>query len=158
MADNGAEIISIADPTATGEILGPKLFEEYALPYINQICEALAALGTPVIVHICGNVRPIQRRLFNLRGSALSVDAMVNLAELKAEHRSLVAMGNLSTYLLERGTEKSVSSAAASLLKKEIDILAPACGLSTTTPLQNIRVFTETVKTAPAQALAAGGE
>jgi [methyl-Co(III) methanol-specific corrinoid protein]:coenzyme M methyltransferase len=158
MADNGAEIISIADPTATGEILGPKLFEEYALPYINQICEALAALGTPVIVHICGNVRPIKRQLFNLRGNALSVDAMVNLAELKAENQNLVTMGNLSTYLLERGTEKSVSSAAGVLLKKEIDVIAPACGLSTSTPLQNIRAFTETVKAAPALPFAAGGE
>ena len=158
MADNGAALISLADPTATGEILGPKLFEEYALPYINQICEALAALGTPVIVHICGNVRPIKRQLFNLRGNALSVDAMVNLSELKAENQNLVTMGNLSTYLLERGTEQSVAAAAGVLLKKEIDVLAPACGLSTSTPLQNIRVFTETVKTAPAQTVAAGGE
>jgi [methyl-Co(III) methanol-specific corrinoid protein]:coenzyme M methyltransferase len=157
MVDNGAALICIADPTATGEILGPKLFEQYALPYINQIAESVAALGTPVIVHICGDVRPIKRQLFNLRGDVLSVDAMVNLAELKAENRNLVTMGNLSTYLLEQGTEKSVSAAAAVLLKKEIHILAPACGLSTTTPLENIRAFTGTVHAAAAQTHGTGG-
>ena len=34
MIDNGASVISIADPTATGEILGPKMFEEYAVTYL----------------------------------------------------------------------------------------------------------------------------
>ena len=157
MVENGAALICIADPTATGEILGPRLFAEYALPYINQICESVAALGTPVIVHICGDVRPIKRHLFNLRGNALSVDSMVNLVELKTENRSLITMGNLSTYLLEQGTGQTVSSAAAVLLKKEINILAPACGLSTTTPLDNIRAFTGTVKAAPPPTHTTGG-
>jgi len=146
LAEAGAPVISIADPTATGEILGPRLFGEYALPYLNRIIDALKKNGTPVIVHICGDVRTVKKHLFNLDGNALSVDAMVNLAELKSEKSDLTAMGNLSTYLLQNGKPEAIRRGAENLVRKKIDIIAPACGLSTSTPLENIRAFTETVK------------
>jgi [methyl-Co(III) methanol-specific corrinoid protein]:coenzyme M methyltransferase len=147
MADNGAAALSIADPTATGEILGPRLFEEYALRYINRLVDALHETGVPVIVHICGDVRTVKEHLFTLRGDALSVDAMVNLAALKGEQESLTTMGNLSTYLLQQaGAARTIRAGTETLLKNNIDIIAPACGLSTSTPLENIRALTETVK------------
>jgi [methyl-Co(III) methanol-specific corrinoid protein]:coenzyme M methyltransferase len=146
MAENGASVITIADPTATGEILGPKLFEEYALFYINKIVDSIHALGLPVIVHICGDVRTVKQHLYNLRGDALSVDAMVNLSLLKEEKTDLTAMGNLSTYLLDTGKADTIRSGTETLLRKNIEIIAPACGLSTSTPLENLRAFTETVK------------
>jgi [methyl-Co(III) methanol-specific corrinoid protein]:coenzyme M methyltransferase len=146
IVDNGASLISIADPTATGEILGPKLFEEYAVPYINKIIAAISAMGVPVIVHICGDVKSVKQHIPNLQGKAISVDAMVNLKALKTEYAGLTTMGNLSTYLLEFSEREKVYDAAQNLLKHDIDILAPACGLSTSTPLENIRAFTGTVK------------
>ncbi|MDR2517510.1 MAG: methylcobamide--CoM methyltransferase [Spirochaetaceae bacterium] len=146
MAENGAAAVTIADPTATGEILGPTLFEEYAVRYINEITDAVRRAGTPVIIHICGDVRAVKQHLCHLRGDAISTDAMVNLAELKAEYPALVTMGNLSTYLLDTGSENTVRSGTAALLRRTIDIIAPACGLSTSTPLANLKAFTETVK------------
>jgi [methyl-Co(III) methanol-specific corrinoid protein]:coenzyme M methyltransferase len=146
MAEAGATVISIADPTASGEILGPKLFEEYALHYINLLAASIHKLGVPVIVHICGDVRMVTRSLFELQGDTLSVDAMVNLSALKEEKPGLVTMGNLSTYMLESGSPRSIASGAETLLRRNIDIIAPACGLSTSTPLENIRSFTGAVK------------
>jgi [methyl-Co(III) methanol-specific corrinoid protein]:coenzyme M methyltransferase len=148
MADNGAGFISIADPTATGEILGPRLFGEYAFPYLNRIVQALHREGKPVILHICGNVGTVKKHLFNLQSDALSVDAMVNLVSIKEENPEIITMGNLSTYLLEFGTPEKVQQAAQILLKKNIDILSPACGLSTSSPLENIRAFTNAIKEA----------
>ncbi|MDR1932189.1 MAG: methylcobamide--CoM methyltransferase [Spirochaetales bacterium] len=146
IADSGADIIGIADPTATGEILGPKLFEEYALTYINKLAGAIHELGIPVIVHICGELRMVKAHLPRLRGDALSVDAFVNLRELKKETGVPVTMGNLSTYMLEFGTPEKIYRAARGLLKNDIDILAPACGLSTSTPLEHITGFTQAVQ------------
>lgn len=146
MVDAGAALITIADPTASAEILGPKLFEEYALRYINLLAASIHGLGVPVIVHICGNVRTAKQSLFDLQGDALSVDAMVNLGALKDEKADLTTMGNLSTYLLESGSPQSIVSGAETLLRRNIDIIAPACGLSTSTPLENIRSFTGAVK------------
>ncbi|MDR2343529.1 MAG: methylcobamide--CoM methyltransferase [Spirochaetaceae bacterium] len=146
LAESGASVISIADPTATGEILGPRLFEEYALGYINRIAEAVHGAGKRVIVHICGDVKPVKKHLFSLRGDALSVDAMVNLLDIKKENGDVTTMGNLSTYLLERSSPERINKAAHTLLEKNIDIIAPACGLSTSSPLVNIQSFTAAVK------------
>lgn len=35
LVDSGATAICIGDPTATGEILGPRMFDEYAVTYLN---------------------------------------------------------------------------------------------------------------------------
>jgi [methyl-Co(III) methanol-specific corrinoid protein]:coenzyme M methyltransferase len=146
MADNGASVITIADPTATGEILGPKLFAEYAVTYINKVTDAIHAMGLPVIVHICGQVRMVNAHLPGIHGKALSVDAMVNLRLLKEETGVETTMGNLSTYLLEFSDPEKVYQNAKRLMENNIDIMAPACGLSTSTPLANIQAFTAAVK------------
>jgi [methyl-Co(III) methanol-specific corrinoid protein]:coenzyme M methyltransferase len=146
IAENGATVIAIADPTATGEILGPKLFAEFAVPAINRIVQAIHDMGVPVIVHICGDVTMVKKQLAELQGRAISVDAMVNLHKLKEEYPSLTTMGNLSTYMLEFGDADKIYAAAKRLLGQKIDIIAPACGLSTSTSLSNISAFTRSVK------------
>jgi [methyl-Co(III) methanol-specific corrinoid protein]:coenzyme M methyltransferase len=55
-------------------------------------------------------------------------------------------MGNLSTYLLQSGSVESVAVQTARLVRDSIDIIAPACGLSTSSPLENIRAMTGVVK------------
>lgn len=148
MVDNGATAISIADPTATGEILGPKMFAEYAVTYLNQLIDAIHKMGVPVIVHICGKMQAVTASVADIRSNALSVDAFVNLKAIKEEYNQIHTMGNLSTILLQDGDQSSVQKNAERLLKDKINILAPACGLSTSTPLANIQAFTETVKNA----------
>lgn len=146
MAENGATAISIADPTATGEILGPRMFAEYAVPYLNMLIDAIHKLGLPVIVHICGKMDTVTPSCADLHGNALSVDAFVSLKNIKNQYNQITTMGNLSTILLQDGDQASVSRRAEQLLSDKINILAPACGLSTSTPLENIKAFTDTVR------------
>ncbi|MEI6101609.1 MAG: uroporphyrinogen decarboxylase family protein [Eubacteriales bacterium] len=145
MADNGASVISIADPTATGEILGPKMFEEYAVPYLNKVTDAIHTMCLPVIIHICGEMKMVTAQIARLHGDAISVDAFVSLKKIKEEIGNVTTMGNLSTYLLEFGNPDGVRNSTEKLLRDKIDIIAPACGLSTSTPLSNIKAFTQTV-------------
>jgi [methyl-Co(III) methanol-specific corrinoid protein]:coenzyme M methyltransferase len=145
LADNGACVISIADPTATGEILGPRFFDEFAVPYLNKLTDAVHALGVPVIAHICGDVNMVKPCLAKLRADALSTDAMVNLQKLKEELGGVTVMGNVSTYMLESDNGEAISKNARRLVEQGIDIIAPACGLSTSTPLKNIQTLTGAV-------------
>lgn len=145
MVDNGATAISIADPTATGEILGPKMFEEYAVRYLNKIIDAIHEMGVPVIVHICGKMDSVKPQIAMLHGDAISVDAFVSLKGIKKEIPDATTMGNLSTILLQFGETEKVERSTERLLNDKIDILAPACGLSTSTPLENIKTFTGVV-------------
>ena len=146
LIDNGTDLISIGDPTATGEILGPKMFEEYAVRYLNKLIDGIHSLNAPVIVHICGNMNTVKNLIPQIKSDAISTDAVVNLRLLKEEFPSLTTMGNLSTYLLQFGTPDKVYAQTKRLLNDGIDIISPACGLSTSSSLENIQALTNTVK------------
>lgn len=145
MVDSGVTLISIGDPTSTGEILGPKMFEEFAVRYLNKIIDAVHSFGAPVIVHICGNLNMVKSLVAQIKSDAISTDAMVNLRSLKEEFPHLTTMGNLSTYLLEFGPTEKIARQAEKLVLEGIDIISPACGLSTSTSLENIRAMTGAV-------------
>jgi len=144
--DNGADVIAIGDPTATGEILGPRIFGDFAVRYLNQLSDAVHATGKPVIIHICGDMSCSRDQLSGLHADAISVDALVNLKRLKEDFPQINTMGNVSTSLLEFGDEGKVSRTTERLVRDGIDIISPACGLSTSTGLDNIRALTATVK------------
>lgn len=146
MIESGANVISIADPTATGEILGPKLFNEYAVRYLNKVIDAIHAMNTPVIVHICGKMNAVKKYIPDIKSDAISTDAFVSLKLLKEEYPKLTTMGNLSTFLLESGKEENIANQTSRLVNDGINIIAPACGLSTSTPVKNIISMTKVVK------------
>ncbi|HEY6007026.1 MAG TPA: uroporphyrinogen decarboxylase family protein [Geobacteraceae bacterium] len=146
LVDNGATIIAIGDPTATGEILGPRMFDDFAVTYLNRLVDGIHGLDAPVIVHICGKLQAVKGAIPRIHGDAISTDALVNLKLLKEEFPQLVTMGNVSTFLLESGEADKVARHTAQLVRDGVNIIAPACGLSTSSRLENIRAMTESVK------------
>jgi MtaA/CmuA family methyltransferase len=146
LVESGATAICIGDPTATGEILGPRMFDEYAVTYLNRVIDGIHAAGVPVLVHICGEMKAVKPSIPLLHADAISTDAFVNLKLLKQEYPQLITMGNLSTILLETGDPDNVAQRTKSLVRDGIDIISPACGLSTSTSLAAIRAMTDTVK------------
>lgn len=147
--EGGVSAVAVGDPSATGEILGPAMFEEYALRYLNQLADHIHALGAPFIIHICGDVKRVRPLLAQLHDDALSTDALVNLAALKAEYPQITTMGNLSTYALQFNSADKISRMAENLVRDGIDIISPACGLSTSTCIDRIRAMTDAVKNSP---------
>jgi MtaA/CmuA family methyltransferase len=144
--DAGATAIAIGDPSATGEILGPTMFGEFAVPHINAFASAVHAHGSPFILHICGDMKRVKHLLPNLCDDAISTDAMVSLPKLKEEFPQLTTMGNVSTYALQWGAPEKIADITSRLVRDGVNIISPACGLSTSTSLSNIRALTDTVK------------
>ena len=114
--------------------------------YLNKIADAIHAMGVPVIIHICGEMAMVKPQIAELHGDAISVDAFVNLKQMKEEYHTLTTMGNLSTYLLEFSNPNTIYDQSKVLLRNHIDIISPACGLSTSTKLENINAFTRAIK------------
>jgi len=140
MIKAGADLICIADPSATGDLLGPAAFEEFVLPYLNKMTHHFQEKQeVPVILHICGNVKRTGKLLQNLQARVISVDSLVSIRRLLGLVPEKVTMGNVSTYTLERGTPDQVAKVGRSCLRQGVDILAPACGISPLTPLVNIQ-------------------
>lgn len=143
----GADFITISDPSGTGEILGPKLFKEYALPCLNRICRELKPLCKGVIIHICGQLQTIYSSLADMECDVISVDAVVNITAMKEQVAGKLVMGNVSTFALANGTDDIIQKLCRNCLKNGVDILAPACGLGTTTTLEHIRLLRKAVET-----------
>ena len=146
LIEAGADLICIADPSASGELLGKNAFSEFALPYINELLRHFRKeYGIPSIVHICGKVQSLGTALSELDAECISVDAVVRLSKLKDLAPSKIVMGNVNTYLMQNGQPNGVYKNGCRCLNTGADILAPACGMSTRTPIKNIRSLSQAV-------------
>lgn len=144
--DAGADLIAIADPSGTAEILGPKYFEEYLIYYVNFIIDKIKAhKDIPVIIHICGDMKSVLDIVEKINADAYSFDAIVNLKNAK-KHIHKPLMGNVSTYLIENQRPEQISKVAQNRVKDGVDIIAPACGLGMGSPLENVKAILKGVE------------
>lgn len=137
----GADLIAISDPSGTGEILGPKLFAAFVIPYLNRITETLtplSPLGT--IVHICGRLGPILEELNELHCPVLSFDSITSVSQVRAVTDKAI-MGNVSTHTLEFGEPHQIKNLTHSALRQGVDILAPACGIGARTRIVQLQTM-----------------
>lgn len=139
----GAVVIAIADPTATGEILGPRLFANQAVPVLARLTQGLQQLGARVIVHICGNVHTIAPLLAQIGADAISVDDMVSLRKLREHVPDAAVMGNFSALRLEHDPPERIARWVQRIGLQRADIIAPACAVVPTTPLANLQALVQ---------------
>jgi len=139
LVDAGAQVLCIADPSATGELLGKSAFRDFALPYIDDVTRHFAGRDRPTIVHVCGDATCLGETLEELAAPVVSVDSAVRLDVLRRAAPSKVLMGNLSTSLLEFGRRETIAEAARSCVRHGAQIVSPACGIGARTPAANLR-------------------
>ena len=135
----GADIIAISDPSGTGEILGPKLFDEFAVKYINQIIAEVKRQGKRSIVHICGQMKNVYKEVNKIESDVLSFDSIVSISEAKKNLGNRLIMGNVSTYTIEFGEMQKIADMTKKCVLDGSDIISPACGLGMKSSLKNVR-------------------
>ena len=141
----GADIIAISDPSGTGEILGPKLFEEFAVKYINRIVDSIHSENKYTIVHICGQMRKVYSETAQIKSNVLSFDAIVSMQEARKNLGDRLLMGNVSTYAIEFGEPGKVAALTERCVQDGVNIISPACGLGMKSPLKNVQSMLETI-------------
>lgn len=137
----GAQVIAIADPSGTGELLGPKHFAAFAVPYLRRLVQALQAQGAEVIVHICGQMKEVFPQMDQIPAQALSFDAVVPMSEARRALPDRVLMGNVSTYALELASPEKIRTLTRVCRRGGANIIAPACGLGMRSPLRNLQAM-----------------
>ncbi|MBM4035962.1 MAG: methylcobamide--CoM methyltransferase [Planctomycetes bacterium] len=142
----GADVVAVAEPTGTGEVLGPRWFAQLCLPHVNRVLAAARAAGAGTIVHICGQTRSIAAPLGKLDTPCVSVDCMADISGLPTRLGGKAVMGNVSPFTIESGPEAAIAQAAAAALRAGAAILAPACGITPATPLRHLRALTDAGK------------
>jgi len=142
----GGDILSILDPTASGDLLSKKYFQRHIIPIYQRMRERLRA---PVVLHICGNTEAFLEILpqtgfeaFSFEGPKVSVQS----ARQKIGDRMLL-VGNIPTYdTLLFGSPENVREKSLKALEDGIDMLAPACGVPVQTPTENLKAMVRAVE------------
>ncbi|MEN1762239.1 methylcobamide:CoM methyltransferase MtbA [Anoxynatronum sibiricum] len=135
----GADVIAISDPSGTGEILGPKLFKEFAVKYINKIIRAIQKEKTATIIHICGQMKKVYPEVNLITSDVLSFDSMVSIEEARNNLGNRLLMGNVSTFAIEFGEPKKIAELTRKCVRDSSNIISPACGLGMKSSLKNVK-------------------
>lgn len=141
MVAAGADVICLSEPSGTGEILGPRWFKEFSVQYINRVMDGID--GAAKIVHICGDLSPVYEDLKDLHCDAFSCDSIVSLRSIRPHLPGKAVMGNVNTHALGTAPAERISRLAAKAIEQGADILAPACGLPSTTPIANVNAMVQ---------------
>lgn len=139
----GADVIVLVDATASGDLLGPDQFEEFAQPYEKRLVQAVRDAGAGSILHICGNTT-LNLPLMRATGAdGVSVDQSMDMRWVKRTlGPKVAAVGNVSpTDTLLFRSPQYVAEACKECIEAGTDILAPGCGFAPETPLANMRAM-----------------
>src|SRR5512135_1494514 len=94
--DGTLDVISLADPTASGDLISKKQFERFALPYLKKFTDWAKSKNAHTLVHICGNTTD-RLDLFPLTGaSCISLDHKTDIAKARdILHGKMCFAGNV---------------------------------------------------------------
>ena len=119
MKEAGADGVMMAEPLAG--ILSPDMAEEFSMPYVKRIIEALQTDDFAVIYHICGNSVPsMLEGIFEQGAAAYHFGNAVDMgAVMKAAPADVLCMGNIDpASQFANGTPESMTAAVKDLMDR----------------------------------------
>ncbi|MGA8290705.1 MAG: uroporphyrinogen decarboxylase family protein, partial [Acidobacteriaceae bacterium] len=152
MAETGAHMLSNGDSPAGPDMLSPRFYGTYALPYERRLAACSHELGLPYLLHICGKTDRILQQMVMIEADALEIDYKTNLQMAHDTLKgSVTFVGNIDpSGVLARGTPELVRQRTQELLDTFADnprfILNSGCALPADTPPENIRAMLACVR------------
>lgn len=152
VADGTLDVISLADPTASGDLISKKQFERFALPSLKRFTDWARSRNAHTLVHICGNTTD-RLDLFPLTGaSCISLDHKTDIAKAKEVlHGKMCFAGNVDpVQVMLQGTVQDVEAACRGVIETAGTdggfVLMPGCDIPPTVPHENIRKFIQVAR------------
>jgi uroporphyrinogen decarboxylase len=150
VADGTLELISLADPTASGDLISRKQFEKFAAPYLKKFTDWAKSRNVHTLVHICGNTTD-RLDLFPTTGaSCISLDHKTDIAKARETlHGKMCFGGNVDPVkIMLNGTVQDVDSSCKEIIRTAGTdggfVLMPGCDIPPTVPYENIQKFIQT--------------
>lgn len=143
MVKAGADIISVADPVASPDLMSPDSFKNVLQARLQKFS---ANVNSVTILHICGNVNPILSYMADCGFEGLSVEEKIGSAKAAKEiiEDRATLVGNISSpFTLLPGPVDKIKEETKQALEAGVDVLAPGCGIAPMTPLENIKAMVE---------------
>jgi uroporphyrinogen decarboxylase len=150
--ESGADIIVAGDPTASTTMISPKMFDEFALPYLKELFTSVSEAGAVPSLHICGQTTPILEKMVETGAKILELDYQVDLREAKRRIGSRVCIqGNVNpTGALLRGSAADILSESRKCINAAAAgggyILSTGCEVPYEARIANIKVLVKAAK------------
>lgn len=143
----GADIIGVGDAAAS--LIGPVMYEQFALPYEKKIIDAIHNAGAKAKIHICGNINSILELVATTNADIVDCDWMVDFKKASDVFSSKISpCGNFDPVsILLSGSVKDVKAAVEKCLSETggNSIIAAGCEVPRETPFNNLLEIFNTI-------------
>jgi [methyl-Co(III) methanol-specific corrinoid protein]:coenzyme M methyltransferase len=147
LAECGAGVLLLPEPTASSTLISPRMFDQWVLPRLQRI---IGNLALPCILHICGDTTPLLPSLVETGARVLSLDQCMNLRESRRGAPRATLGGNVDPVkALWLGSEEAVRQDVFRCLAEagtEQFVLMSGCSIPPQAPLENLRVMVQTAR------------
>lgn len=151
MKDAGADGVMMAEPLAG--ILSPDMAEEFSMPYVKKIIDALQDEDFAVLYHNCGNSVPqMLEGIYALGAAAYHFGNAIDLERvMKVTPTDVLVMGNVDPAgQFAGGTVDSITAATRELLEKcgsyANFVPSSGCDIPAHAKWENIQAFFKAVE------------
>jgi len=136
--------VNFSDPVASGDLISPSTFRQFAAPALKDLVARTRALGKYAMVHICGNTGKILGDVLEIAPHCFSLESKVPLRDAKKILGGKVCVaGNVSPTgaFLTGKPEDVLAEARACLETWGSDpgyVLTVGCDFAKDVPLENM--------------------
>ncbi len=146
LADAGADIIQMSEPSSSTDLLSPDMFTEYSGRYVK---ESLASVkGADSVLHICGDTSEIIPLMADTGVTGISVEEKVDSADaVRIAAGRVACVGNVGVVNpLLQGTPEDCAAAGKRIAEAGFNIISPGCGLSALIKDENLFALVKAIK------------
>jgi len=141
----------LVDPLASNSVISPRIFNNFALPYLKQLIKFMHKYDLDTMIHICGNTGPIIDSIPDTNVELFSFDKTDCNVVKKKIGSKIRLIGNVSPeeflYLSPTEVEEKVKQTINSMKNTPKGfVIATGCELPIKTPPENVKAFISTAK------------
>jgi len=150
IAQNGC-VPFIGDPVASGNLISPEVFREFALPYLKELVRFIHRTGNWTGLHICGDSTGLPADMAATGADVLSIEQPSLGRAREIVGPDVVLMGNVSTELVLTGKPDEVEAASRACLAEggPALILSTACDVPADSPVENVKAIVRAARDRP---------
>jgi uroporphyrinogen decarboxylase len=146
----GVTLVSMGDPSASGDMISRRHFENFAVPVYDNIYARLREKNVITCLHICGNTGTRLDLISRTGVSLVSIDYKVSIKKAREIFGKKTALaGNINPVdVIKDGKAEDIVRAGEQCIADAGEgggfILMPGCDIPPVTPFENIKTMTET--------------
>ncbi len=148
---NAGALPIIVDPLASGSVISPAIYKDFALVYEKKLVSYLHRYDFDIILHICGDTTPILENLLLTDADLISLDRVNMLRAMERLSNKMRLIGNFNTseliFLNSEEISKNVEMMVEQLkFARKGYIASTGCEVPIKAPKENVLAFVKSAK------------